>query len=883
VEEGMSIPELARRAWMMVRRSRVERDLRREMQFHVEMLEEDHLDGGAGAGDAANAARREFGNELTLREACGDAAGWASLDRLLQDVRHAARALGKDRRFTVVALLVLALGIGGNTTVFSLVNALVLNPFPYPHADRLVEIQSRGSDGSWYSTVRVADFAYWRQHATAHEAMATYGYSRSNLTGQSAPGFEDPERIVTGTATDAFLRVLGVAPALGRFFTPAEDLPGGPPVVVLSHGAWLRRYGGRRDILGETLTLDGTVRTIVGVMPAGLRLPGTFTCEAWVPAAYDVATNMQPGYDTRFDGDHVVARLKDGVPVARAETEVRLLATRLEQLLSRRTKAPHVRVVRLGDDLSEGNGSRLRLLSLIVGSGLLLACANLAGMLLARSGARAREIAVRASVGASRARLVRYALTETLLLAIAGGLLGLVLTVWGIHAIGVAAPPFLGLDSALRVDGPVLAFALGLSLVTGVAFGLAPAIHGSKVDLATVLKGTSGGRRARTSGGILSVLVVAEVAIALMLLVGGGLMVRSFVGLTRVDTGIHADGILTFRLSLSGSKYASASRRTEFSDALLDRLRGIPGVVWTAAVSPLPMSREYSGGGFTIEGRPAPADWRDMAAQYSQATPGYFLTMGIPVLLGREFDDRDGPATPAVLVNNALARRFFPGESPIGHRLARLGTIVGVVGDVRHNGPSAEPNPQIYYPFAFRPPRSLSVAVRTAGSPLSLAAVVRQQVHAIDGDLPVDRLKPMADVVSESIADTRLVTSVVGGFAVFALVLAAIGLYGVIAYSVSRRQQEIGIRMALGASRRDVLAMVLSRGALLSAAGIAIGVPAALSAARLMTSFLYRVDPHDLVVFTAVPSLLFVVALLASYLPARRAAGVDPLASLRAE
>jgi hypothetical protein len=337
-EAGMSIRELARRARMLVRRDRLEGELRREMQFHLEMLAEEHLDQGDGAREAADAARREFGNELSLREASRDAVGWGWLERLAQDVRHAARALGRDRRFTVVAVLVLALGIGGNTTVFSLVDALVLNPFPYPRADRLVEIKSRSESASWSSTVRIADFGYWRQQAASYEAMAAYGYSRANLTGRSEPGFEGPERIVTGTATDSFLRVLGVGPALGRFFAPAEDLPGGPPVVVLSYGAWTRRYGGRRDVLGETLTLDGTPRTIVGVMPADLRLPGMFTCEAWVPAAYNVVTNMQPGVDTRSDGDHVVARLKSSVSAARAQAELDMLVGRLEQLLPRRAR-----------------------------------------------------------------------------------------------------------------------------------------------------------------------------------------------------------------------------------------------------------------------------------------------------------------------------------------------------------------------------------------------------------------------------------------------------------------------------------------------------------------------------------------------------------------
>lgn len=879
----MRVNVVWRRLSMLARRDRLDEDLRREMQVHLEMLAEARREEGEAERQAIDAARRDFGNELALREACRDTWGWASLDRLSQDVRHAVRALARDRRFTTIAVLVLALGLGGNTTVFSLVNALLLNPFPYPDAERLVEIESRSRNGEWSSTVRVADFGNWSQHATAYEALAAYGYSRANLSGQSLPGFDGPERIVTGTATHAFLRVLGVAPALGRFFTTEEDAPGGPPVVVLSHGAWMRRFGGRRNVLGESVTLDGAARTIVGVMPAGLRLPGTFTCEAWLPAAYDIAANMRPGYDTRYDGDHVIARLRRGVSAARAQTELSLLVKRLEQALVRSTQGWEARLVPLGHDLRENQGTRLQLLALVVGTGLLLACANLAGLLLARSSARSREMAVRASLGAGRGRLVRYALTETLLLALAGGALGVALAAWANGVIGRAAPPFMGLDSALRIDASVLAFAFGLSLLAGLAFGIVPALRGSKADLAAVLKGTANAGRARRSGRILSALVVAEVSLALLLLVGGGLMARSFVALTRVDTGIRPDNVLTFRLGLSGAQYESRSRREAFFKALLERLRRVPGVTAAAGVSPLPMSREYSGGGFAIEGRPVPANWRDMAAQYCQATPGYFRTLGVPVVLGREFGESDHGGAPVVVVNSALARRFFPGENPIGHRIARLGPIVGVVGDIRHNGPAADATPQIYYPLALRPPRSLSIALRTTAPPLELAALVRQQVAALDKDLPVDRMTPMSEVVSESIADTRIAATLIAAFAVFALALAAIGLYGVVAYSVSRREQEIAIRMALGASPRQVLGLIVSRGAWLSVAGIAIGVPAALASTRLMASLLYGVGARDLTVFVGVPLLLLAVALLAAYLPARHAARMDPLSGLRGE
>ena len=876
-----SIREFARRVWILVRRDRFDRDLEREMRFHLEVQAEENRDRGMSAQDAMDAARRRFGNATLLREASRDVWGWASLERLVQDVRHAARSLGRDRLFTSVAILVLALGIGGNTTVFSLVNALLLNPFPYPHADRLVEILERAG-GEPLSTVPLPDYAIWGEQATAFEAMGTYGWVRSNLTGQSLPGFEGPERILAGTATHTFLRVLGVQPAFGRFFTADEDRPGGPPVVVLSYGTWTRRFARNPAVLGQTLTLNGVVRTIVGVTPARLPLPGTFTCEVWQPAAYDIVTNMQKGYNTRYDGDHAVARLKPGVSLARAQAEMSVISRRIAAERSNRSVEWQAVLVRLGSDLPASEGNRLRMLALIVGAGLLLACANLAGLLLARSAARSKELAMRAALGAGRGRLVRYALTESVQLAVCGGVLGLALAAWGIGIIGRAAPPFMGLDSALRIDRTVLTFALGVSLLTGLALGAIPALQGSKADVTTVLKGTSSGGRARRRGRLLSGLVVVEVSLALLLLIGGALMARTFIALTRVDTGVRADGLLSFRVSLSGAKYSSDARRAQFFDALLDRLRLVPGVTSAGAVDPLPMSREYSGGGFTIEGRPAPANWRDMPTQYCQATPQYFRTMGIPVLLGREFEPADSTREVA-LVNNALAKRFFPGENPLGQRLTRFGTIVGVVGDVRHNGPAQEAGPQIYYPSARRPARTISIAVRTPGDPMKLASLVRQQVRALDPDLPVDRLKPMNDVISESIADVRLITTLIDGFAVFALALAAIGMYGIIAYSVSQRQHEIGIRIALGASRGNVLGLVLARAALLAVAGIAIGVPVALATVRLVASFLYGVRPRDAGVFVTVPLLLLAVALLASYLPARHATKIDPLDALRAE
>jgi putative ABC transport system permease protein len=879
----VSLGEVWRRIVALVRREEADEELRREMRAHLERLAEDAREEGADAQAALDAARRQFGNERALREAVRDASGWTAVDLVLRDVRFGVRSLRRDWRFTLVALAVLTLGIAGNVTVFSVVNALLLNPFPYPHAERLVEVQWQPRNGAPFSTVRVADFGYWRDHARSYDALAAYGWARSNLTAQDLPGLDAPERILVGRATEGFLRVLGVRPSVGRFFTADEDRPGGPPVVVLSHGAWQRRFGARADIIGRTMTLDGEVRSIVGVMPASLPLPGTFTCEVWVPSAFDVAANMRHGYDTRYDGDSIVGRLRDDVGVDRAQSELALMVRQLDQALRREEGAWSAHAVRLGQDLDGADAKALRLLSAVVGVGLLLACVNVAGLLVARGGARSREMAVRAALGGSRLQLVRAALVESLALSCAGGLLGILGATWGVSALGKATPAHLGLDSALRIDGTVLAFAVGLSLATGIVFGLLPALHASKTEITAALKGASRAGRTRRAGRLLSAIVVTEVALALLLLVGGGLVTRSLVRLVGVDNGLRPEGLLTFRVSLAGSRYDTRSRCLELYSGLIDRLRRHPAVISAAGVSPLPMSREYSGHAVGIEGRPTPVGRRPPMAQICQATPGYFRTIGTPVLLGREFEDADASDAPGVVVNEAFARAVFPGESPLGHRVVGAGTIVGVVGDIRHNGPSHEAGPQGYLSVAALPPRTLSIVLRTNGDPMALAPIVRTELRALDPELPVDRLAPMSAVVAESLSTQRIAASLVGGFGLFALALATMGLYGVVAYAVSRRRREIGLRVALGASPGRVSAMVVAQGSRLAAAGVLIGLPAALACVKAASSSVAGIEIDDPLVFVSVPLVLLGASLLASYVPARSAARVDPLNALRTE
>jgi predicted permease len=802
---------------------------------------------------------------------------------ICEDVGHAARRIWRERRLAALAVVVLALGIGANTTVFSVINTLVLRPFPYHNADRLIEITSgTPPDSGWSASLRVADFGYWRQHATAYDSLAAYGYSRATLSGQRLPEPGDAERIVTCTATADFLRVLQVDPVLGRFFTAAEDLPGGAPVVVLPHGAWLRRFGGSPRVLGQTLTLDGTPRTIVGVLPV-LRLPGTFSCDAWLPAAYDVAGNMQPGYDSWFTGDHVIGRLRTGLTRSAAQAELDVLVARLERQLPREAKGWQVHVGRWGEDLTESEGPRLRLLAAIVAVGLLLATVNLSGLLLARATAQARALAVQASLGATPARLARLTLAETVLIATVGGLLGVLLAHWGVQLMGAAAPPQLGLDTSLRVDGRVLAFACGLTLLTGVACGLLPALQASRADVSTVLMG------ARNVAGysghkLMSGLVVLQVALALVLLVCGGLVLRSFLALQHVDVGFRPDHVLAFHLSFSGTTYDQQESRATFVETLQHRLRGLPAVDLTAATDPLPMSGEYSGGPFAIEGRAVPAHWRDMSAQFCSATPHYFGAIGAPVLTGREFRDADSAGPAVVLVNRALALRFFgTTTAAIGQRLVDLGTIVGVVGDVRQNGSATAAEPVIYRPLERGALRSLWLVVRTTGEPSALAGTVRQVVSTLDRNVPVDHMQTMTRAVRDSVADRRTAAFVVTGFALFAVLLSSLGLYGSLAYAVSRREQEIGIRLALGATRENVFALVLSRGVLVALAGTAIGVPLALTAAARLEPLLFETSPHDQAVFIVIPVLLLTVSALASAVPAARAARVDPAILLKRE
>ena len=795
----------------------------------------------------------------------------------VQDVRFGIRMLAKNRGFTAVAVLTLALGIGANTAIFSAVNALLLNPYHFPDATRLVSVIawhiSGKNSGAGYRV-----FLDWREQNAVFEEMAIVGWAGSyTLTGQG-----EVQRIVGARTTWGFFRVLGIRPTLGRFPTAEEDKPGAPAVAVLSYPAWQQRFGGRPDILGQTMTLDAQSYTIIGVMPQGFTYPGIRTCEFYTALQEDPANSrMQHQYD-------VVARLKPDLSLERAQADMTTIAQCLERQYPETNTGWRVTVEPLRNALARDASRPVWLLSVAVGFVLLLACVNVASLLMARASGRGREIAVRASLGASRTRLIRQMLTESVLLSIAGGVLGLVFARWLMDVLAGAAPEDLALDATLRLDPTVLCFTLVLSFLTGIVFGLAPALYGSKTDLNSAIKGDANvAGRGRNRQHLLSTLIVGEAALSLILLVGAGLLVKDLFVLLHLDTGLRVEHVLTFALDLPWARYSTPQRRVGFYADLLARLRAMPGVDGAAGVDTLPMTGSYSGGPLVIEDRPKPADWMDMETQYNSSTPGYFRALGIPILHGRDFDEHDSATSlPVAIVNDAFARRFFPQEDPLGHRVKGMGdwhTIVGVVASYKHQQPMQAPVPMLYVPHAQSPAYGLWITLRGTGDPAKLVASTRDVVRTLDRDVPLLKVRTMRQVVADSLSQPRLITSLVAGFGLFAVVLAAIGIYGVTAYSVSQRTHEMGIRFALGAAYSDVLGLVLRRGAGLVCVGVALGVPLALGLSRFMRSYLYGIAPRDVSVFAGVPIVLLAVALAASYLPARRAAKVDPIVALRYE
>ena len=783
---------------------------------------------------------------------------------------------------TAIAVLTLAVGLGANTAIFSVVNTVLLRPLPYPHPDRLVLVWGARADRRG-SPVSATNFIDYQEQSRAFEHMATFHSAGFVLTGG------EPEWLRAGRVSPDFFAVLGVRAALGRTFAPEDGRAGGDKVVILGPGIWRRRFGGDPGIVGKTLLLSADRYTVIGVLPAGFdfSVPGTFKpAEVWVPAVL-TRDESRRGHNELY----WLARIRPGVSPRQAQADLQAISDRLARAYPQVLAGLGVSLVPLREQ--GAGGVRLLLLILLgaVGFLLLIACANVASLQLARASTRQKEIALRLTLGAGRWRVMRQLLTESLLLALLGGALGVLLAHWGVGLLTGLAPANLPRESLGGLDATVLAYSALLALVTGVLFGLAPAFQSSSVALGESLK--EGGRSLSEStrgGRFRATLMVAEVALALVLLAGAGLLARSFMRLLGEKRGFDVDPIVTVFVSLPRYSYADARSQAAFQRQAIARLQAIPGVTAAGGIDDLPLTKDRDSSTFLVAGREPLTPDRLPEAQIRTVTPGYFQTMGIPVLRGREIAAADTAAEPAVLlINQALARHDFPGEDPVGKRLSlstsppSWATVVGVVADVRDLGLEAPPEPEIYLPFEQSPVSYINLVARVAGDPGRLAAPVRNTLRGLDKGLPLPDVAPMRSVLAASIAQRRFILLLLALFAVIALALAAVGVYGVISYAVSRRTHEIGIRMALGARRADVLRLVIGHSLGLTACGIGAGLAGALLLSGLMASLLYGVPPTDLPTFAGVALLLSGVGALASYLPARRAMAVDPGVALRRE
>jgi predicted permease len=798
---------------------------------------------------------------------------------MLREFRLALRSLLRSPAFTIAAVLCLALAIGANTAIFSVIDTVLLSPLPYQEPDRLVMLWEQNRDNpEGRNVVSPANFRDWKKELRSVEKSAAIFDIRSTLTGLGDP-VELPLQVVTAD----FFPILGVPAQIGRTFTPEEDAPNTTTVVVLSHGFWQQRLGGDPNALGRTLTLGGSPATIIGVMPDGFRLPGS-EAELWIPFGLDPARDYRIG-SGRYT--NVIGRLAPGAAIEQADTELKTIAKRLETTYPVFNAGWTATVVSLQEQIVGGSRRTLLVLAGVVAFVLLIACANVANLALARAAARQREVAVRAALGATRWQVIRGQLAESLVVAGAGGALGLLLALWGTAALLTLAPATLPRAAEIGIDGRALAFTAVLSLVTGIVFGLAPALHAARSDLQSTLReGGRGSSRSRARGA----LVVMQVALSLILLVGAGLMIRSFARLSGTDPGFDTNGVLTARISLPSVRYQSVEQRLGLLNGLLDRVRALPGVQSASATWFLPFDGPGSRTSYWVGSRPIPAPEEQPATSVVAVEPAYFRTMDIPVLRGSVFTNADGPTTrQVVVVNQALAEAAFPGQDPIGQQIhmpwgdTLKAEIVAVVGDIRSAGLDSTPVPTSYWPMSQFRTSSFSVLVRTGQDPMQLVKPVAAELHALDRDLPLANPRTLDSYRGASVAARRFTMLLLGAFSAVALVLVAVGIAGVIANSVSQRTREIGVRLALGAQPRDVLGMVLRQGMTLAGAGVVLGVVGAAALSRVLASLLYGTTPTDVPTFLAVAALLGTIALVATWLPARRATRVDPVTALQAE
>jgi predicted permease len=874
-------------AWMAP--ANPDREFDQELQAHLDMLAEENVRRGMSPEAARRAARIRLGGVTQLKEVNRELRGLPAAQMFAQDARYALRMLRRSPGFTAVAVLTLALGIGANTAIFSVVYAVVLKPLPYAHSEQLFNVfQAKPQDGVTGTGWSYLNFTELLDHNDVFTDMAGAQKHQLTLTGRGEPSVVD-----TSVVTAGFFSLFGENALAGRTFNDDDAKRGAAPVAILSEDLWRGYFGGDPGVIGTSIDLDKKSFTVVGIMPSAFRFPSlTKPQQLWIPLAQDP---LFGGWLDQRKGHwlQVTGRLKRGVTMAQAQAKLDAVDATLAADFPAENGGWQIRMVPLKQMILGDARSPLLVLLGAVGLVLLIACANIANLLLTRATSRAREIAVRTTLGAGRARIVRQLLSEAVVLGLLGGVVGIALAYWGVQALSSLLPPTLPQVNAIAVDRWVLAFALVLSLVAACAFGLAPALFSVDGNLQSSLRegggrSSEGRNRRRTR----AVLAAGEVALAMVLLVAAGLLLRSFTKLMSVSPGFAVEHVVKADISLPRFQYSTPQQWTTFADQFLAGLQAEPGLKDSAVAVPRPIADGTLNLGFDIVGHPPASAGTSRTANYVSVSPGYFRVMAIPLTSGRLFDEHDIASKPRVsLISLAMARMYFPNENPIGKKLAFgfppdgtvVREIVGVVGDVRDASLGQDPGPMMYVPFAQAPFWGANVVVRSGLTPSAVAAAIRRQVRALDDGLPVTDVATMPDILDASLAQPRFRVLLLSLFAGMALVLAATGIFGVISYSVSRRTNEIGIRVALGASRTAILRMVLGETLTLTLVGLAVGIPSALAASRLVGHMLFDVSTYDPATLTAVAAGLAAVATVAGYVPARRAMRVDPIVALRYE